>query len=166
MSSKSIAGNVYYDNAKGYSRSPSYYTNYIYDAAANSVAGGIVVGTGDTAFSADQYALATLIAHGTGSGQMSYEASTVGALAYTAGTKTWKQTLTRAIINLSGSSITVKETGLYQGHGSSANTGLFGQGYGIAYMVERSVLSPAVEVVNGAALTVTYEISMDFSAID
>jgi hypothetical protein len=59
--------------------------------------------------------------------------------------------------NNSGGSITVKEVGLmYVG-----NT--YNNDY---HLVERSVLSPTVAVANAAQLTVTYEISMDFSAID
>jgi hypothetical protein len=34
------------------------------------------------------------------------------------------------------------------------------------FLTERSVLDPTVLVANGAQLTVTYEISMDFSSID
>lgn len=115
---------------------------------------GIVVGTGDTAFSVEQYALAALIAQGTGAGQFSYAAQIAFTSAYTAGSKTWKATTSRIYNNNSGGSITVKETGIY------------GTGTGVIIMFERSVLSPTVTVATGGQLTVTYEISMDFSAID
>jgi hypothetical protein len=114
---------------------------------------GIVVGTSDTAFSVEQTKLVAQILEGIGSGQFSHQAEPAGVLEYTSGTKTWKVTRSRIFNNNSGASITVKEVGLY----------------GVAWdpcMHERSVLDPTVAVANGAQLTVTYEISMDFSAID
>jgi hypothetical protein len=114
---------------------------------------GIVVGTGDTAFSVEQYGLVAQIMEGTGSGQFSHQAMVAPTGEYTGGTKTWKFTMSRVFNNNSGGSITVKETGL---HGFSTQT----------YLLERSVLDPTVAVANAAQLTVTYEISMDFSTID
>lgn len=115
---------------------------------------GIRVGTGDTAFDEDHLTLAAAIAQGTGSGQLSHATGTAHSTAYTAGSKTWKTTGSRIFNNNSGGSITVKETGIYAWYSTTY------------FMVERTVLSPSVAVANGAQLTVTYEISMDFSAID
>jgi hypothetical protein len=117
---------------------------------------GIVVGTGDTAFSAEDYILSALIAQGVGAGQFSYQGGTSDVSAYNAGTKTWKTTQTRIMNNNSGGSITVKEVGIIAWNSNALHYSLW----------ERSVLSPTVAVANGAQLTVTYEISMDFSAID
>jgi hypothetical protein len=114
---------------------------------------GIVVGTGDTAFNVEQYALAAIIPHGTGAGQFSYVAG--NAVVQTYASKVWKAIYSRVMNNNSGGSITVKEAGIYPNFSSS-----------ITWMLERSVLAPTVPVPNGAQLTVTYEISMDFSAID
>jgi hypothetical protein len=126
-------------------------------ATANS---GIVVGTGDTAFSTADYILATLIAHGNAATQLSYNPMSGGSLpSYTGGSKTWKGTLTRLFNNNSGGSITVKEVGLIFAGGVCWTASEY-------YLFERSVLAPTVAVANGAQLTVTYEISMDFSAID
>lgn len=113
---------------------------------------GIVAGTSDTAFNIEQYALGALIAHGTGSGQLVYQASGFVSKAYAL--KVWTATSNRIFNNNSGGDIVVKEVGLYPQYGGSR------------YLFERSVLSPAVTVPNGAQLTVTYEISMDFSSID
>jgi hypothetical protein len=113
---------------------------------------GIIIGTGDTAFSTEQYGLDAQILHGNGSGQMAYSAHAARTFAYTGGTKTWKTTIYRIFNNNSGGSITVKETGLYATVTS--------------FLIERSVLDPTVAVANAAQLTVTYEISMDFSTID
>lgn len=132
-------------------------TSFVNPTTTNSY--GIVVGTGDTAFDKDQYALASIIASGNSSGQLAYNAMAANTIAYTAGSKTWKATSSRIFNNNSGGSISVKETGLYF-YGS-----YFASGYSYN-MIERSVLSPTVAVANGAQLTVTYEISMDFSDID
>jgi hypothetical protein len=119
---------------------------------------GIVLGSGTTAEGVNLHTLATLIAHGNTAGLLYYQAMTGAAPSYT-GT-TWKSTFTRIFNNNSGGQIDVKEAGLYwRGY-------LF---YSIApesYMMERTLLGATVEIPNGAQLTVTYEISMDFSAID
>jgi hypothetical protein len=117
---------------------------------------GIILGTNDTAFEADQYAMQSIITSGNGAGQLAYSAMSSNTIAYTALTKTWTITQERLFNNNSGSLITVKEVGLI---GSN-------QGYAKKYLIERSALSPTVPVDNGAQLTVTYEISQDFSAID
>jgi len=124
----------------------------------SSSAYGLLVGTSDTAFSVDQFALQAPIVQGVGAGQFSYAAGVADAGAYTAGTKTWKTTLYRVMNNNSGGSVTVKEVALYAFETWISAPSIT--------MFERSVLSPTVAVANGAQLTVTYEISMDFSAID
>ena len=141
---------AYYGWAYGY----GFYNN------AGNAGSGILVGTGDAAFAAENYILAAIIAHGTGAGQFSYVAMSNSTVAYTAGTKTWKTTWSRVFNNNSGSSITVKEVGL------ATNTEILGNAFVSGTLMERSVLDPTVAVANGAQLTVTYEISMDFSAID
>jgi len=121
---------------------------------------GIVVGTSDTTFSAEHCAMGALIAHGAGAGQLAYCGQATPTASYTSDTKTWKSTLARIFNNNSSGSITVKETGL------RINGGIFYAGYGYRFLLERSVLNPTATVPVGAQLTVTYEISMDFSAID
>lgn len=119
---------------------------------------GIVVGTSGAAFSVDHYTLQGLISTGSGGGQLNYVAMGVGSISYNAGTKLWSRNLSRIYNNNSGNSITVSETGLYAQTDQSGTSGYS--------MEERSVLNPTVAVANGAQLTVTYSISMDFSAID
>lgn len=122
---------------------------------------GILIGTDNTAFNINNYAMGTLINHGNSSTQMFYAAhdQTSNSLSYNGGTKTWKHTFFRIFNNNSGASITVREAGL------SGYSYLFE--WAATYILyERSVLSPTVAVANGAQLTVTYEISMDFSSID
>ncbi len=116
---------------------------------------GIVVGTGTAAESFEDYILGAKVAHGTGSGQLSYvdQASITGTLAYTAGTKTWAVDIVRILNNNSGGTITIGETGIYY-YASS--------GTKIAMMC-RDKLASAVDVVDTAQLTVTYTMEMVFS---
>jgi hypothetical protein len=117
---------------------------------------GIQVGTDDTAFGTEQCALVAQILQGTGSGQFSHTLETIAAASYAAGTHIWSCNHVRVFNNNSAAAITVKEVGIMV---SSAFSGQL-------FLIERSVLSPTVPVPIGAQLTVTYEISMDFSAID
>jgi len=118
----------------------------------------IRVGTSDTAFSVEQYALGGIIEDGSSSGKLTHVTQATPTSSYISGTKTWKSTIDRVFNNNSGAIIIVKEVALY------SQSVMWGSGDG--WMPERSVLDPTVSVANGAQLTVTYEISMDFSAID
>jgi hypothetical protein len=146
ISIKDIAGNYYAAGAASYGP-------LNHKSSGAGATNGICVGTGNTAWSAANVALATLIAHGNSASQLSYAANSAVTASYTAGTKSWTLTMSRVFNNNSGSSITVKETGL-----SSFN--------GTQILLERSVLGVPVEVANGAQLTVTYTITVDLSAID
>jgi hypothetical protein len=122
----------------------TYYGDYI--------ANQINVGTGDTASSINDYMLVAKIASGNAAGQLLASAWVKGTPSYNAGTHIWSWLFSQIFNNNSGGSITVKETALYNSV--------------YLFLTERSVLSPTVAVANGAQLTVTYSISMDFSAID
>jgi hypothetical protein len=116
---------------------------------------GIVCGTNDLAFDLNQYNIQTIIPSGIAAGQLTHLAQASPALAYTAGTKTWKTTYTRLFNNNSGALITVKESGLIW----------YAAMYTIgseSFLLERNVPSPAVDVANGAQLTITYSIEMVF----
>ena len=128
----------------------------IIPAAANLDTIGIVLGTGTTAFSTEQFALAAKIAQGVGAGQFTYLAQSVATAAYNSGTKVWTVTHSRVFNNNSGGLIVVREVALFSAMGSSI----------AGPMYERSVLSPEVSVPDGAQLTVVYNISMSFAAID
>lgn len=153
MSGKTTGGTIHY-NSFMYK-----YTTDWWGEISDSTR-GILVGTSDTAFSLDHYTLQAIITDGTGAGKFSHQSAIVNAPTYDGGPQTWSIVTSRIYNNNSGGSITVKEVGIY-GAGS-----MFNGNNGANYMMERSVLSPAVAVANGAQLTVTYEISMDFSAID
>jgi hypothetical protein len=130
----------------------TYQAGYGLSGALGVTNKGIVVGTDDTAASLLDYHLVvqnTAMVHNA--------MPSWASVSYNAGTKTWTSTFSRLFNNNSGSSITIKEVGLYGAISPDSNSDI---------MNERSVLSPTVAVANGAQLTVTYEISMDFSAID
>ena len=137
-----------------------------YQAAGDATTSGVLVGNTDTAWSAEQYALAGLIADGTGSGQLSYGTCVVGAPGYTAGTKTWAVAIARNFTNNYSTTTTVKETGLVFSTGNNMHFFLSTYNGSIYNMMERTVLGTAVDVAAGKILTVTYTISMSFSAID
>jgi len=71
---------------------------------------GIVVGTGNTPVTADDYNLASKIAHGTDAGQLSYGAVTLDDPVII--DNTVKQQIMRSFTNNSGADITVNEIGL------------------------------------------------------
>jgi hypothetical protein len=71
---------------------------------------GILVGTGTTAPTLDNYALETKITHGSGSGQLQYGATSVAAAAIVGSNV--DMVISRTFINASGASITIREVGL------------------------------------------------------
>jgi len=79
--------------------------------AIGETARGIVIGTSATAFSVSQYNMQGLIAHGTGSGQMSY-GSMLTPADPTFATPNITINISRNISNNSGASIIVREIGL------------------------------------------------------
>ena len=115
---------------------------------------GILVGRGTTAESFESYALATPIAHGTGANQMSHAAMAAATKAYTAGTKTWVFTFTRAFTNSSLAQIDVTEAAWYY---DTPNWGYY-------VMVNRDLLAAPVAVPNNGVLIVQYTISLALPA--
>ena len=126
--------------------------------ASSVLPSGIVVGTGSTAFDIEQYALASQIANGSSAGTLYYNASTLVSTTYTVSPASWTIVGSRVFNNNSGGDIVVAESGLipheYTGGARSY------------WLVERSLIAPAVTVPDGAQLTVIYTIVDDFSAID
>ena len=81
------------------------------NTAAGTSTSGLVVGTGTTAVAFTDTALVTQIAHGVGSGQLQYGASTV-ALPASDSTST-SLIHTRVFSNTSGGTITIREVAMY-----------------------------------------------------
>lgn len=135
----------------GYTYATTPYSGSLAYVAFNGSANntfGIVVGTSDTAESFEHNALQAIVAHGTGSGQLSYAAMTEPIAAYTSGTKKWTQTITRNLSNGSGASITIKELGLIFKMNQTST---------VPYvLMSRDVLATPVAVADGQTLRVTY----------
>ena len=113
--------------------------------AASSNTFGLVVGTGTNAESINDTALQTVIAHGTGAGQLQYGASTV-ALPSSDSTST-SCILTRVFTNASGGTVTVTEIGVYT---NTNDTGSAGRNICIVRDLATIALS------NGDQLTLNY----------
>jgi len=148
-----------------------YYTNSLFnlnDSAGDSKY-GIVVGTGTSTPTANDFALENQIANGSSSGQLTYGAHTInpapqetgggnivtsstaptsGLLPVSGNTTSWQ--ISRTFQNQSGASITVSEVGLYMQLG--------GSGYFI--MITHDLLSSAITIPNGGVMAITYTISV------
>jgi len=113
---------------------------------------GILVGSGTNAESFEDYALQTLIANGTGAGQLSYVLSELAVASYEAGTKTWTITLVRYMNNNSGGNVSVNEVALNSGEmgGTACYT--------------RDKLGSTVTIPNTGQLKVTYTIQLTYPA--
>lgn len=120
--------------------------NFGCDAGAGAVTHGIIVGTGNTAATIDDYVIETPIAHGVGGGQLQYGAVTFGAPAADAAVSQF--TITRDFANGSGGAITVNECGLY----------VIAYLYATTYyvMTIRDVIGGGIPVPNGQTLTLNY----------
>ena len=114
---------------------------------------GIVVGTGTGAESFEDYKLGTLIANGSGAGQIAYAAQSATTRAYDAGTKKMTAVGSRVFNNNSGGQISVSEVAWC--------TDCYSSTY---IMLCRDLLASAVAVENAAQLTVTYTIELTFPA--
>jgi hypothetical protein len=123
-----------------------------YRGAAASDATGIVVGSGTAAESFEDYALQTLIANGTGAGQLSYVASEAHAVSYDTVTRVLKNELVRYFNNNSGGDVAVNEAGII----------FYTQYNGYRYMYSRDRLATTVTVPDTGQLKVTYTIQLTY----
>jgi hypothetical protein len=127
---------------------------YLGGAGQNTV--GIIVGTGVTAESFEDYMLAVKIANGVGAGQLSYIASDPHVVTYNAGTKVLQDQLVRYFNNNSGGDITVNEAGLI------CNGYVKGEGH--QWLQCRDKLAAGVTVPNTGQLRVTYTMRLTYPA--
>ena len=114
---------------------------------------GIRVGTGTTAVAIDQYDLASPIVHGTAAGQLLYGITTIETI--TRGATEWLFRIIRTFSNLTDSTITVNEVGLFL---LSENTGsvLY------QFMLARDLIL-GLDIAPGATLTMRYVLSHSIS---
>jgi hypothetical protein len=120
---------------------------------------GIVVGTGTLELSLDQYAPASKIAHGTGSGQLDYGLSSYEDLGLDTGVTppVYRFRITRTFSNLSGAAININEVCLfarsYWKYSSATSND-------VKYMIARDVLSTTYTVPNGGTATVAVTVEV------
>lgn len=108
---------------------------------------GIVIGTGNTAVTINDYALETRIAEGGGAGQMNYQACSVATSVVAAPTCGW--IASRAIVNNSGGLITVREAGIYGDLNEFDN-------WFVALI--RDILGTPQDVPDGGSITINYTV--------
>jgi hypothetical protein len=119
---------------------------------AADVTQGIIVGTSDTPNGLTTYALGGKIAHGTGSGQLLYGAESIEDVTNPSGNDLQFR-ITRTFTNNSGSTITVKEVGLLIKKLDPTATSR-------SFLAARDVLPSAVDVPDGATLTIRYVVKI------
>lgn len=104
--------------------------------------GSIIIGSGDTAVTFDDYALASIISSGWTKGT-----PTVGTPSYNSETKKWTNTISFLCTNTSGSTMTIKEVGIV--------TDINDLGATTSSLVYREVLATPIEITNGNSSTIT-----------
>ena len=107
---------------------------------------GIVVGSGLAAEANTDYALQTLIAHGVGAGQLSYQAVSFTTTAIVGANVDF--IITRVLTNGSGGNVSVNEIGLYCAADDSIGTTRY-------FCIIRDVLPSTDVIPNGGTYTVT-----------
>ena len=152
LSAKDTGGTVRYNT--------SYPLVYIYNQSLDAVHGyravagnsnyGIIIGSGITAESFEDYTLATKIAHGTSAGQLQYTLSDVHSISYA--NLTLKNTLGRMFDNGSGGSVDVNEVGLV-GRIYIYNVAYY-------FLLSRDVLVSTITVPSTEQLRVAYSVSL------
>jgi len=125
--------------------------NFRVDGGAGDETMGSVVGTGSTAVDITDSDLATRIAHGTGAGQLEYQA--VSFSAFQVAGQVAQFTFARVFTNSSGASLTINEVGVYMRfRDSGVNLRVF--------LVIRDVVAGGEAVGNGQTATLEYVISV------
>jgi hypothetical protein len=157
MGAKSTAGSIYRDSTKSQDRESVNVpgtVGMVSSTATHLV--GIAVGSDDTAFDIDDFALGDIITHGSGAGQLSYGVQERPVISYDA--KVWTAQHIRTFSNLSGDQIDVKEVGFFRKQMIFSTSQYF--------MMSRDVLAAVIEIPSLAVLQVKLDITQDFTAID
>ena len=122
-----------------------------YLAPVNISTYGLRVGLGDTAVTALDYEMKTLIPHGTGTDELSYGAQTFEAVTVVGTTTSFR--VTRPFTNNTGATVTIKEIG--------AAISLYDSAPVLRYLCFlRDVLASAVPVPDGSTFTLRYTFSV------
>jgi len=133
----------------------SYYVQLSTLGDVGDVSQGIIVGSGDTPNDINTYKLANKIAHGSGSGQLVYNAETVEDVTNPSGSDLQFR-ITRTFTNNSGAVVTVKEIGLLVKKWDRSGTSH-------SFLVARDVLPSPVDVPDGSTLTIRYVVRITVS---
>lgn len=123
---------------------------------------GIVIGTGSTAVSQGDYFLATVIAHGSASGQMIYYGGLIQNYTIAGDGSYHSFDIVKTIENNSGGTITVGEIALIGGAGNGVTLSDSSTNEIPIYlfMMSRNVLTTPVDVLTTKILKVTYTVKI------
>jgi len=122
----------------------------VFGAGDNDDSYGILVGSGSTPVSPSDYALASKIPHGTGTGQLDYDTHTV--VSSYSSTSSYVE-IYRTFVNKSGSDVVVREVGLVARSYAKDVAD-------VKFLVARDVLPSPITVKPLGSLTVKYRISL------
>ena len=120
---------------------------------------GIVVGSGTAPFNLNNYALATKIAHGTGAGQLDYDAMSLDDLGLDTSVSppVYRIRLMRGFKNLTSSSITINEVGIIARNYWKSEKGALND---VTFLIARDVLPTSYTVPAGGSATVVVVIEV------
>jgi len=120
---------------------------------------GIVVGSGTTSFTLDQYNLISKISNGTGSGQLSYNPVSFSDLGLdtTVSPPVYRFQLIRSFANLSGGTVTINEVAIFA---RSYWKTFYSVQQDIKYIISRDVLPTSYPVPNGGSATVAITVEV------
>ena len=144
LNTKSYSGAIYVSssNVQSLSVGTGWSVATTITSAAGANRNSIIIGSGDTAVTFDDYALTSIISSGWTKGT-----PFAGTPSYNSETKKWTNTISFVCTNSSGSTMTIKEVGIvaYINDYSTANSSL----------IYREVLATPVEITNGNSSTIT-----------
>jgi hypothetical protein len=129
------------------------------DAVANDDTYGVMVGTGNTAPTIDDYALEAKIDDGVGAGELQYGGVTYGLPTSSATESHF--TITRDFSNASGGGITVEEIGIYVKAMAAWIVQYNDRTSGapdLIFMTIRDVIGGGIAIPDGETLTVNYRL--------
>jgi hypothetical protein len=123
-------------------------------AGDNDDSYGIIVGSGTTTVNLNQYALASKISHGSGSGQLDYDPVSVDdyGVDYSVSPPVYRFRLVRAFKNLSGSVVTINEVGIAVRYRCNND---------LRFLVARDVLPSSYNVPAGGSATVAVTVEVE-----
>ena len=157
MTSKNVSGTVYRTANVTGNRNSNAFSGAGFSGPAGNDTTGIIVGTGDAAYSFEDFKLDSQIPHGAGAGNLEYY-----VVARTQGysDKKWTQTFERTFFNNSPVDITIKEVGL------AYRAQLFSGSTVATLLLARDVLTTAAQVPAGVSAVIEYALTMDYGSVD